>query len=157
MKLRCANLGDAAVLSEPPVAALCCRICSWEKAMGQGQPSHGVQTGMFQPSTLFIRLSNNWLVFLDRGKAHLRLRGCVRSSPMAGCQPAGTGAGTDAGRGPRRGVGGRSRVRAAGGTMFCLCSFSGLEEQTGKWFFCSLIAAHKQSTSFSRCCSQRQR
>lgn len=128
----------------------------WDQAVGQGQPSHGGETGMLQPSTLLIRLSNNRLVFLDRGKADFRQReapgGCVSSSPKARCQVRARVRDGVPGAGR-----GRSRVRAAGGTMFCLCSFSGLEEQTGKWFFCSLIAAHKQSASFSRCCSQCQR
>lgn len=110
------------------VAALGSRICPWEKAVGRAQPSHGVTDWDVQPSTLFITLSNKWLAFLDRGKKHIEgrgeaLRGCVGSSPRARCQPAGTGTGAAPGRGPRRGVGDRSRVSAAGGTMFCLCSY----------------------------------
>lgn len=48
---------------------------------------------------------------------------------------------------------GRSGVHAAGGTMFCLCSYFWAGRTNREVVFCSLIAAHKQSAEFSRCCS----
>lgn len=53
-----------------------------------------------------------------------------------------------------RGAGWPERCGCRWGHSLSVCvPISVLEEQTGKWFFCSLIAARKQSTSFSRCCS----
>lgn len=111
--------------------------------------------GCSSPPPFFFTLSNNWLVFLDRGKAHLRRRGSAEG--MCWEQPAGTELGWTGPGVPSTG----SVAGAVCVPLGALCSvcvpISGLQEQTGKWFFCSLIAAHKQSTSFSRCCSQRQR
>lgn len=112
--------------------------------------------GDVQPSTLFITLSNKWLVFLDRGKSTLEAEGKRREQPPGSVAAAGAGAGGSGTGSPAGSVAGAVCVPLGALCSVCV-PISGLEEQTGKWFFCSLIAAHKQSTSFSRCCSQRQR
>lgn len=57
--------------------------------------------------------------------------------------------------GMRRDAAVRSRAgaRAAGGTIFCLCSYFCAGGTNREVVFCSLIAAHKHSAYLSRCCS----
>lgn len=121
----------------------------------RGQPCCGVPLGPSCSSSL-LALSNNPLPFLDRASKWLTRRGSVTERPQRPTAPTRrprpalgrTGTHWDAAvRGWTEGA------RAAGGTIFCLCSYFCAGRTNREVVFCSLIAAHKQRAEFSRRCS----
>lgn len=107
-------------------------------------------------SSSLLALSNNPLPFLDRASKWLTRRGSVTERPQRPTAPTRhprpalgrTGTHWDAAvRGWTEGA------RAAGGTIFCLCSYFCAGRTNREVVFCSLIAAHKQRAEFSRRCS----